>query len=162
MAEHWRLKPEVSWVRLLATAGFFTCLYFCLITSKFNTIIVLCLRLCVMFSPYTLHADVTVENVTTNLPPVVNRTDSGCFYSCPFNNRSSSQRLGVATGQPCVYTLKVTRVFKGNYTVSCMYACLHSHIRYLHLSILMHNWKAQNQSILTLLIHWIRKMFEVR
>ena len=35
MAEQWRLKPEVSWVRLPATAGFFTFLYFCLITSKF-------------------------------------------------------------------------------------------------------------------------------
>ena len=23
VAEHWQLKPEVSWVRLLATAGFF-------------------------------------------------------------------------------------------------------------------------------------------
>ena len=34
-AEHWQLKPEVSWVWLLATAGFFTFLYFCLITSKF-------------------------------------------------------------------------------------------------------------------------------
>ena len=34
VAEHWRLKPEVSWVRLPATAGFFTFLYFHLITSK--------------------------------------------------------------------------------------------------------------------------------
>ena len=30
-----RLKPEESWVRLPATAGFFTFLYFRLITSKF-------------------------------------------------------------------------------------------------------------------------------
>ena len=35
MAEHWWLKPEVSWVRFLAAAGLFTFLYFCLITSKF-------------------------------------------------------------------------------------------------------------------------------
>ena len=35
VAEHWRLKPEVSWVRLPATAGFFIFLYFRLITSKF-------------------------------------------------------------------------------------------------------------------------------
>ena len=35
VAEHWRLKPEVSWVRLPVTAGFFTFLYFRLITSKF-------------------------------------------------------------------------------------------------------------------------------
>ena len=35
VAEHWRLKPEVSWVRLPATAGFFTFLYFRVITSKF-------------------------------------------------------------------------------------------------------------------------------
>ena len=35
VAEHWQLKPEVSWVRLPATAGFFTFLYFRLITSKF-------------------------------------------------------------------------------------------------------------------------------
>ena len=35
VAEHWRLKPEVSWVRLLVIAGFFTFLYFRLITSKF-------------------------------------------------------------------------------------------------------------------------------
>ena len=35
MAEHWRLKPEVSWVRLPATAGLFTFLYFRLITSDF-------------------------------------------------------------------------------------------------------------------------------
>ena len=35
VAEHWRLKPEVSWVRLPATAGFFTFLYLRLITSKF-------------------------------------------------------------------------------------------------------------------------------
>ena len=32
VAEHWRLKPEVSWVRLPAAAGL---LYFRLITSKF-------------------------------------------------------------------------------------------------------------------------------
>ena len=37
VAEHWRLKPEeVSWVRLPATASFFTFLYFRLITSKFT------------------------------------------------------------------------------------------------------------------------------
>ena len=36
VAEHWWLKPEVSWVRLPVTAGFFTFLYFCLITSKFK------------------------------------------------------------------------------------------------------------------------------
>ena len=36
VAEHWRLKPEVSWVRLLATASFFTFLYFRLITSKIH------------------------------------------------------------------------------------------------------------------------------
>ena len=35
VAEHWWLKPEVSWVWLLVTAGFFTFLYFHLITSKF-------------------------------------------------------------------------------------------------------------------------------
>ena len=32
VAEHWRLKPEVSWVQLLVVVGLF---YFCLITSKF-------------------------------------------------------------------------------------------------------------------------------
>ena len=73
---------------------------------------------------YTLtHAGITVENVTTDLPPVMNRTDSDCFYSCPFNDRSSSEYihwLGVGTLQPCVYTVEVTRVFKGNSdTVSC-------------------------------------------
>ena len=35
VAEYWWLKPEVSWVRLLVTAGFAP-LYFCLITSRFN------------------------------------------------------------------------------------------------------------------------------
>ena len=35
VAERWRLKPEVSWVQLPVTAGFFTFLYFRLITSKF-------------------------------------------------------------------------------------------------------------------------------
>ena len=35
VAEHWWLKPEVSWVWLPATASHFTFLYFCLITSKF-------------------------------------------------------------------------------------------------------------------------------
>ena len=34
-AEHWRLKPEASWVRLPVTDGFFPFLYFCLIKSKF-------------------------------------------------------------------------------------------------------------------------------
>ena len=63
-------------------------------------------------------------SVTTdlNLPPVVNRTDSDsdCFYSCSFNDRSSSEyiQIEVGTRQPCVYTVEVTRVFKGNYTVS--------------------------------------------
>ena len=37
VAEHWWLKPEVSWVRLPATAGFFTFLCFRLITSKFTS-----------------------------------------------------------------------------------------------------------------------------
>ena len=35
VAEHWRLKPEVYWVQLPVTAGFFTFLYFRLMTSKF-------------------------------------------------------------------------------------------------------------------------------
>ena len=35
VAEHWRLKPEVPWVRLPVTADLFTFLYFYLITSKF-------------------------------------------------------------------------------------------------------------------------------
>ena len=35
VAEHWQLKPEVSWIRLPATDSLFTFLYFCLITSKF-------------------------------------------------------------------------------------------------------------------------------
>ena len=35
VAEHWWLKPEVSWVRLPATASLFNFLYFRLITSKF-------------------------------------------------------------------------------------------------------------------------------
>ena len=35
VAEHWLLKPEVSWVRLQVAAGLFTFLYFHLITSKF-------------------------------------------------------------------------------------------------------------------------------
>ena len=35
VAEHWQPKPEVSWVWLPVTAGFFTFLYFRLITSKF-------------------------------------------------------------------------------------------------------------------------------
>ena len=37
VAEHWWLKPDVSWVRLLATAGLFTFLYFRHLTSKFLT-----------------------------------------------------------------------------------------------------------------------------
>ena len=35
VAEHWRLKPEVSWVQPSAAAGLFTFLYFHIITSKF-------------------------------------------------------------------------------------------------------------------------------
>ena len=35
VAEHWWLKPEVSWVQFLAAAGLFTFLYIRLITSKF-------------------------------------------------------------------------------------------------------------------------------
>lgn len=59
------------------------------------------------------HAGITVEDVTTNLPPVGNRTDEyGYCSSCPFKNMS------LVTLQPCVYTVEVTRVFKGNYTVS--------------------------------------------
>ena len=34
VAEHWQLKPAMSWVRLPATAGLFTFLYLRLITSK--------------------------------------------------------------------------------------------------------------------------------
>ena len=34
VAQHWRLKPEVSWVRLPVAAGLFTFLYFCPITAK--------------------------------------------------------------------------------------------------------------------------------
>ena len=36
VAEHWQLKPEVSWVRLPVATGLFTFLYFHLITSKFQ------------------------------------------------------------------------------------------------------------------------------
>ena len=35
VADHWWFEPEVSWVRLPATAGLFTFPCFCLITSKF-------------------------------------------------------------------------------------------------------------------------------
>ena len=35
VGKHWQLKPEVSWVRLPATASLFTFLYFRLMTSKF-------------------------------------------------------------------------------------------------------------------------------
>ena len=35
VAEHWRLKPEVSWVWLSAAASLFTFLHFRLIASKF-------------------------------------------------------------------------------------------------------------------------------
>ena len=69
-------------------------------------------------TPLLTHAGITVENVTTDLPPVVNRTGSDCFYSCPFNDRSSSEYIEwIGSFQPCVYTLEVTRVFKGNYKV---------------------------------------------
>jgi len=64
-----------------------------------------------------------VVNTTSTLPPAVNTTDHDgyCFYSCPFNNMSSSEYLEmeVGTRQPCVYTVQVTMVFKGTYTVSC-------------------------------------------
>ena len=61
-----------------------------------------------------------MESVTTDLPPVVNRTGSDCFYSCSFNDRSSSEYIQIEVGQiqPCVYMVEVTRVFKGNNTVS--------------------------------------------
>ena len=69
-----------------------------------------------VFPTYSLtHAGITVQNVTTNLPPVGNRTDGCAFlYSCPFNNRSS---FDVILRQPCVYTVEVTMVFKGSFTV---------------------------------------------
>ena len=35
VAEHWQLKPEVSWVQLPVAAGLFTFLYFCL--NSFNS-----------------------------------------------------------------------------------------------------------------------------
>ena len=35
VADHWRLKPEMSWVRFSTTAGLFIFLYFLLITSEF-------------------------------------------------------------------------------------------------------------------------------
>ena len=35
VAEHWQLKPEMSWVRQRTATDFFTFLYFHLITSKF-------------------------------------------------------------------------------------------------------------------------------
>ena len=39
VAEHCRLKPEVSWVRLPPTAGLFPFLYFCLINSFVTDVI---------------------------------------------------------------------------------------------------------------------------
>ena len=77
-----------------------------------------------------------MQNATTNvdLPPVVNRTDSDCFYSCSFNDRSSSEYIEwIGTFQPCVYTLEVMRVFKGNYEVrlpssSPIHSSLHMHV----------------------------------
>ena len=42
VAEHWLLKSEVSWVRLLAAASLFIFLYFCLITCRFLQATVLC------------------------------------------------------------------------------------------------------------------------
>ena len=39
---NWWLKPEVSWVQLPVTAGFFTFLYFHIITSKFLYMLVSC------------------------------------------------------------------------------------------------------------------------
>ena len=36
VAEHWQLKPEMSWVGLQVTAGLFTFLYFHIITSELS------------------------------------------------------------------------------------------------------------------------------
>ena len=50
VAEHWRLKPELSWVRLGMTAGF---LYFHLITSKFAYLLVCKLLTCTTTPSWT-------------------------------------------------------------------------------------------------------------
>ena len=36
----------------------------------------------------------------------------GCRLACPFNNGSGEIEL-----QPCIYSVSVTEVFKGNYSV---------------------------------------------
>ena len=70
VAEHWQLKPEVSWVQLLATAHLFTFLYFCLITIPFWH--VLFLALCESYTGESIEREnfltYTVSRVATRKP----------------------------------------------------------------------------------------------
>lgn len=51
---------------------------------------------------------------------VVRDTTDGerCRFACPHNNNDVSDEIGsdIAT-QPCVYAVRITEVFKGNYSV---------------------------------------------
>ena len=59
-----------------------------------------------------------VVNVTQSLPPAQNVTVGWyCELTCPFNNATSSLEV-YGPQQPCVYTLRITEVFRGNFTVS--------------------------------------------
>ena len=64
-----------------------------------------------------------VVNVTQSPPPVQNVTVGRyCELTCPFNNATATLDPEVYgtpdTQQPCVYTVRITEVFQGNFTVS--------------------------------------------
>jgi hypothetical protein len=70
----------------------------------------------------TFHAGQMVGNrvISDNEMANLTRPPSSCFYACPFNMAEDYPY----SRQPCVYSVQIMEVFKGNYSVS---AILYSH-----------------------------------
>jgi len=77
--------------------------------------------LAVSLLQYISTAGYDVVNVTQSLHPAQNVTVGWyCELTCPFNNATFTLDVyGTPdTQQPCVYTLRITEVFRGDFTVS--------------------------------------------
>lgn len=66
-----------------------------------------------------IHPDFSIQNGNVSLPPVMEDQGSFCQLACSFNNNTSPTSLpSIGEIAPCLYTIDIINVFKGNPLVS--------------------------------------------
>ena len=144
VAKHWRLKPEVSWVRPSATFAFFTFLYFYLITSKFiyfqhearcseqiyNKITV-CLE--VWYAPsdnFPLNHQVTCRELLDIIKcPLVQIWESGtCYIHSLVGMSTCCNGRNVITQHTQIHKHMHAHTQTHTHTCTHTYTCMHAHM----------------------------------